>query len=106
MVLRDLADRYGLLRLSPVYRNPAVGFEGDDFLNAVIAFRTEAPVTDIAAALGEIEAMTEEVEVGKIYTGEVVRVETDPPGMGVVFTHLTAYSKQLIERMLTRSVNA
>ncbi len=51
-----LADRYGLLRLSPVYRNAAVGFEGDDFLNAVIAFETDAPVAEIAAALGEIEA--------------------------------------------------
>jgi len=35
--------------------------------------------------------------------GEVVRVEADPPGMGVVFTHLTAFSQQLIERLLTRS---
>ena len=51
-----LADRYGLLRLSPVYRNAAVGFKGDDFLNAVIAFETDAPVAEIAAALGEIEA--------------------------------------------------
>ena len=36
-------------------------------------------------------------------TGEVVRVEADPPGMGVVFTKLTAYSEQLIGRLLTRS---
>jgi uncharacterized protein (TIGR02266 family) len=35
--------------------------------------------------------------------GEVVRVESDPPGMGVVFTHLTGFSQQLIERLLTRS---
>jgi uncharacterized protein (TIGR02266 family) len=34
--------------------------------------------------------------------GEVVRVESDPPGMGVVFTHLTAFSQQLIEHLLTR----
>jgi hypothetical protein len=34
-------------------------------------------------------------------TGEVVRVELDPPGMGVVFRQLTHYSKQLIERLLT-----
>ncbi len=33
--------------------------------------------------------------------GEVVRVETDPPGMGVVFTELSQYSKHLIERLLT-----
>jgi hypothetical protein len=35
--------------------------------------------------------------------GEVVRVEQDPPGMGVVFTRLTGYSQQLIEHLLTRS---
>ena len=33
--------------------------------------------------------------------GEVVRVENDPPGMGVVFTELSQFSKHLIERLLT-----
>lgn len=35
--------------------------------------------------------------------GEVVRVEQDPPGMGVVFTGLSTYSQHLIERLLTRT---
>ena len=34
--------------------------------------------------------------------GEVVRVDTDPPGMGVVFRELSAYSKGLIDRLLTQ----
>jgi len=33
--------------------------------------------------------------------GEVVRVETDPAGMGVVFKELSGYSAQLIEKLLT-----
>src|SRR5829696_51526 len=33
--------------------------------------------------------------------GEVVRVHDDPPGMGVVFTELSGYSKSLIEKLLT-----
>jgi hypothetical protein len=33
--------------------------------------------------------------------GEVVRVETDPPGMGVVFRELGSYSSRLIEHLLT-----
>ena len=33
--------------------------------------------------------------------GEVVRVETDPPGMGVVFVELSQYSQHLLERLLT-----
>ena len=32
--------------------------------------------------------------------GEVVRVQEDPPGMGVVFTELSQYSKHLIEKLL------
>jgi hypothetical protein len=33
--------------------------------------------------------------------GQVVRVHDDPPGMGVVFTELSSYSKGLIDRLLT-----
>jgi uncharacterized protein (TIGR02266 family) len=33
--------------------------------------------------------------------GLVVRVETDPPGMGLVFKQLSAYSAQLIDKLLT-----
>src|ERR1700688_4251162 len=34
--------------------------------------------------------------------GEVVRVERDPPGMGVVFRELSTYSKGLIDKLLTQ----
>ncbi len=35
--------------------------------------------------------------------GTVVRVSHDPPGMGVVFTKISQYSQNLLERLLTRS---
>lgn len=34
-------------------------------------------------------------------TGEVVRVEAEPAGMGVVFRELTNYSQSLIDKLLT-----
>src|SRR5256885_12725079 len=34
--------------------------------------------------------------------GKVVRVQDDPPGMGVVFTRISRHSQQLLERLLTR----
>ncbi|MGB5351461.1 MAG: PilZ domain-containing protein [Polyangiales bacterium] len=34
-------------------------------------------------------------------TGQVVRVQEDPPGMGVAFTKLTKYSEDLLARLLT-----
>src|ERR1700685_216659 len=36
--------------------------------------------------------------------GEVVRAETSPPRMGVVFRELSAYSKGLIEKLLVQEV--
>jgi PilZ domain len=36
--------------------------------------------------------------------GEVVRVEEDPPGMGVVFREIDTYSKGIIERLLTQGM--
>jgi len=50
-----LRERFGALRLSPVYRNAAVGFEGDDLLNMVAAFGTGLEVAPLNAALDEIE---------------------------------------------------
>jgi uncharacterized protein (TIGR02266 family) len=34
--------------------------------------------------------------------GEVVRVQDDPPGMGVVFTSLSSFSAGLLEKLLIR----
>lgn len=50
-----LRERFGAVRLSPVYRNAAVGFEGDDFLNMVVAFATDLEVAPLNTALDEIE---------------------------------------------------
>jgi 2-amino-4-hydroxy-6-hydroxymethyldihydropteridine diphosphokinase len=39
--VRELRERYGELQLSAVYRNRAVGFDGDDFLNLVAEFESD-----------------------------------------------------------------
>jgi hypothetical protein len=38
--------------------------------------------------------------------GEVVRVDKDPSGMGVVFRELSAYSRDLIAKLLTQKPSA
>lgn len=38
--------------------------------------------------------------------GQVVRIQEDPPGMGVVFTELSSYSESLLRRLLTPSLTA
>lgn len=54
--LRALAAAYGPLTLSPAYRNRAVGFAGDDFINLVVGFHTEHPVAEVRQQLQTIEA--------------------------------------------------
>lgn len=53
--LAALGTRFGALRVSPVYRSRAVGFEGDDFYNLVAAFDSTEDVHAIDEALTAIE---------------------------------------------------
>lgn len=54
LAIGELRQRYGELRLSPVYRNKAVGFDGDDFLNMVVGLDVES---DVESLLENIEAI-------------------------------------------------
>jgi 2-amino-4-hydroxy-6-hydroxymethyldihydropteridine diphosphokinase len=51
MACAALEKTYGELTLSSVYRNPAVGFTGSDFLNMVIGFSTRETPELIVARL-------------------------------------------------------
>lgn len=54
--LAALQDRFAELRISPVYRGPAVGSVGGDFLNLVAAFDTDECLDRVYAELRAIEA--------------------------------------------------
>jgi len=53
----ELARILGSLRVSPWYRNAAVGFAGEDFINFVFGFDTALGVHDVQAQLREVEAL-------------------------------------------------
>ena len=55
--VRELSRRFDLRSVSGVYRNAAVGFEGDEFLNAVACIDTDDPPETIVAALNEIHEL-------------------------------------------------
>jgi 2-amino-4-hydroxy-6-hydroxymethyldihydropteridine diphosphokinase len=54
--LQLLEQEFGPIRISPIYRNRAVGFEGDDFLNLVVTFTTDLDVREVRTRLQLIEA--------------------------------------------------
>lgn len=53
--LHQLEEHFGSLTVSSVYRSPAYGFEGDDFLNLVVRVTTSFPAAHVDAALSAIE---------------------------------------------------
>ncbi|MCK5639402.1 MAG: 2-amino-4-hydroxy-6-hydroxymethyldihydropteridine diphosphokinase [Gammaproteobacteria bacterium] len=53
--LIELEARYGQLIVSSVYESEAVGFEGDNFYNLVVAFNTGQMVNELAGELRKIE---------------------------------------------------
>lgn len=52
-----LDETYGPLRISPAYRNRAVGFEGEDFINLVVGFTTDDAITEVRRNLQRIETL-------------------------------------------------
>jgi len=54
--LDALARHFPQLLLSPVYESAAVGFDGEPFLNLVVAIDTELSVGELSALLRAIEA--------------------------------------------------
>lgn len=55
VAVQQLRKRFGPLRQSTVYRNPPIGFEGDDFLNMIVGFQTTSSIEAVSAALARIE---------------------------------------------------
>ena len=57
MAVRELERQFPGARFSPWYRNRAVGFEGEDFINFVAGFPTELPVDEVLQRLHAIEVL-------------------------------------------------
>jgi 2-amino-4-hydroxy-6-hydroxymethyldihydropteridine diphosphokinase len=57
MAARELERQFPGVRFSPWYRNRAVGFEGEDFINFVAGFSTQLPVDEVLQRLHAIETL-------------------------------------------------
>lgn len=57
LACREMRSRFGELQVSSVYRNPPVGFEGEDFLNLVVGFESQLVPEAIHAELEEIHVL-------------------------------------------------
>jgi 2-amino-4-hydroxy-6-hydroxymethyldihydropteridine diphosphokinase len=70
-----LRERFGKLRVSPVYRNPAVGFDGDDFFNLVASFKSDAGFEQVHTILEQIEASCGRIRGGPRYAPRTLDID-------------------------------
>ena len=54
----ELRSRYGELQISAVYRSKALGFDGDDFLNLVVAFESDVSPAEVCEAIEDIHSLS------------------------------------------------
>jgi 2-amino-4-hydroxy-6-hydroxymethyldihydropteridine diphosphokinase len=55
--IQELARRFGVLELSNLYENAAVGFDGDKFINLVVGLESTATPLEIHRSIEEIHAL-------------------------------------------------
>lgn len=68
LACRELGRRFGHLATSSVYRNPPMGFAGDDFLNMVLRFCTADPPRVIVAELERLHGLAGRVRGEQRFT--------------------------------------
>ena len=62
--LAVLRHTYGVLQMSPVYSNPAIGFTGPQFYNLVVSFETTQTVKEVTNFLHGVEASQGRIRQG------------------------------------------
>ena len=55
--LQVLEQIYAPLKISPAYRNKAVGFDGEDFINLVVGFSTNDSLREVRRNLQQVEKL-------------------------------------------------
>ncbi len=73
--LIELRAQFSNLDCSPVYESEPVGFDGDNFLNAVVACDTDKSVQDVAGCLAQIETRNGRVRSGERFTGRTLDLD-------------------------------
>lgn len=75
LALDALAEHFGELTLSPVYESEAVGFEGDNFLNMVVALNSDLPLCSIRDLLKAIEDQNGRDRTQKKFSGRTLDID-------------------------------
>ncbi len=73
--LAELRVQFSNLLYSSVYESEPVGFQGDNFFNAVVACDTDKSVHDVARCLADIEAQHGRVRAGTRFASRTLDLD-------------------------------
>ena len=122
LAVRELEKRFQFVRLSPFYRSAAVGFDGEDFLNAVALVRTTKTAGDVVAELeeihklagrerGETAFLSRSLDIDLLLYGDLVSEESRVPrddvlAHGFVLGPLADIAPELVHPVTGRTIAA
>ena len=72
---RELRNRFALPKISAVYRNKAMGFDGDDFLNAVACIETRLSPHELCAELEGIHRAAGRERTSEQYSSRTLDID-------------------------------
>lgn len=98
LACRELRHRFGPLRISTVYRNAAVGFEGADFLNLVLAFDTAEPPEAVVAELERLHGLAGRVRGPDPFSPRTLDLDMLLYGDEVITEHRIRVPREDIEK--------
>ena len=65
LAVQKIQSDFSEICISNVYQNPAIGFEGDDFLNLVISIETESSVSEMLDYANQLELAAGRVRISR-----------------------------------------
>ena len=75
LALKELGKRFGNLEKSSVYRSKAYGFDGDEFLNMVVALDSELTPIEIHTHLEDIQRASGRDRVARGYSSRTLDID-------------------------------
>lgn len=73
--VNELRRQCGALVVSPVYESEAVGFEGDNFYNLVVGYRTNETVQQVTSRLRNIEDAYGRIRTGPRFSSRTLDLD-------------------------------
>ncbi len=73
--IRELARRFGVLELSNIYKNAAVGFDGDEFMNLVVGLEADLSPAEVQTIVEDIQTLADRQRGGSRYAPRTLDID-------------------------------